>query len=85
MADICARLACNFCQYLTTVTSGANSLVGWLSAILQLAGWESDGELGKSVSIALHNLTLSGPGGESREGGCVPSPCQKTVFSHCKV
>jgi hypothetical protein len=31
-------------------------------------------ELGKSVSIALHNLTLPGPGGESREGGCVPSP-----------
>ncbi len=30
--------------------------------------------MGKSVSIALHNLTLPGPGGESREGGCVPSP-----------
>jgi hypothetical protein len=27
--------------------------------------------LGKSVSIALHNLTLPGPGGESREGVAV--------------
>ena len=30
VAEICARLAGNFCQYLTTVTSGANSLV-WVS------------------------------------------------------
>jgi hypothetical protein len=30
--------------------------------------------LGKSVSVALHNLTLPGPGGENREGGCVTSP-----------
>jgi hypothetical protein len=27
-----------------------------------------------SASIALHSLTLPAPGGESREGGCVPSP-----------
>ncbi len=26
------------------------------------------------VSIALHSLSLPGPGGESREGGCVPPP-----------
>ncbi len=48
---------------------------GWLSAISQLA---SRMELGKSVSIALHNLTLPGPGGESREGSCVPSPLANT-------
>ncbi len=30
---------------------------------------------GNSVSIALHSLTLPGPGGESREGGCISSPC----------
>jgi hypothetical protein len=29
---------------------------------------EGDGELGNSVSIALPNLALPGPGGESREG-----------------
>jgi hypothetical protein len=29
VAETCARLAGNFCQYLTTVTSGANSLVWW--------------------------------------------------------
>ncbi len=28
--------------------------------------------MGNSASIALHSLTLPGPGGESREGGCVP-------------
>jgi hypothetical protein len=33
--------------------------------------------LGNSVSIALHKLTLPGPGGESREGCCVPSPCSR--------
>jgi hypothetical protein len=32
------------------------------------------GELVNFVSIALHSLTLPGPGGESREGGCVLSP-----------
>ena len=52
----------------------ANDMV-WLtlSSVSKLAsrvGREED--LGKSVSIALHNLTLPGPGGESREGGCVP-------------
>jgi hypothetical protein len=30
VAEICARLAGNLCQYLTTVTSGANSLV-WVT------------------------------------------------------
>ncbi len=31
------------------------------------------------VSITLHSLTLPGPGGESREVGCVPSPWVKVV------
>jgi hypothetical protein len=30
VAETCARLAGNLCQYLTTVTSGANSLV-WVT------------------------------------------------------
>jgi hypothetical protein len=39
------------------------------SAISQLASRVGEKEdLGKSVSIAVHNLTLPGPGGESREG-----------------
>jgi hypothetical protein len=45
---------------------------GCLSAISQLASRE--GEWGNSLSIALHSLTLPGPGGESREGSCIPSP-----------
>ena len=39
-----------------------------------LAGWGWEEECGNSASIALHSLTLPGPGNESREGGCVPSP-----------
>ena len=42
---------------------------------LSVAGWGREGEWGNFVSIALHSLSLPGPGGESREGGCVPSPC----------
>ncbi len=73
VAETCARLAGNLCQYLTTVTSGANNLV-WVTVCLfhsKVARWGREEELGKSVSIALHNLKLPGPGGESREGGCV--------------
>jgi hypothetical protein len=48
---------------------------GCLSAISQLASRVGrEGECGISASIALHSLTLPGPGGESREGGCVHSP-----------
>jgi hypothetical protein len=61
VAEICARLAVVW--------------FGSLSAISQLAsrgeGW-GVGQL--SASIALHSRTLPAPGGESREGGCVPSP-----------
>jgi hypothetical protein len=48
---------------------------GWLSAISQLASRVGEG--GGVGQICLHSvtqLTLPGPGGESREGGCVPSP-----------
>jgi hypothetical protein len=53
---------------------------GWLSAISQLSSrvGEREGEWGNFVSIALHSLSLPGPGGESREGGCVPSPCTQS-------
>jgi hypothetical protein len=48
---------------------------GWLSAISQLACGEEGWGVGQlSASIALHSLTLPGPGGNSREGGCIPSP-----------
>jgi hypothetical protein len=49
---------------------------GRLSAIFQLAiaGGEGWGVGQLSASIALHSHTLPAPGGESREGGCVPSP-----------
>jgi hypothetical protein len=48
---------------------------GCLSAISQLASrLEEGGGVWQLVSIALHRLTLPGPGGESREGGSVPSP-----------
>ncbi len=44
VAEICARLAGNFCQYMARVTSGAKSLV-WvqLSAISQLASRVGEG------------------------------------------
>jgi hypothetical protein len=73
VAETCARLVGNFCQYLTTVMSGANSLVS-VTVFYFTASWGGgrEEELGKSVSIALHSLTLPGPGGESREGGCMP-------------
>jgi hypothetical protein len=77
VAEISARLAGNFCQYVTTVTSGKIVWFGWLSAISQLASRVREvWGVGKLClhSIALHKLTLPGPGGESREGGCVPSP-----------
>ena len=48
---------------------------GSLSAISQLANRVGEGGGVWQLSIALHSLTLPGPGGESREGGCVPSPC----------
>ncbi len=47
-----------------------------------LAGWGMEGDLGNSVSIALHNLTLPGPGGESREGGCVLSLLCRDYLAH---
>ncbi len=35
---------------------------------------------------ALRSLTLPGPGGESREGGCVPSPCPSpTLLACCEI
>jgi len=75
VAEICARLADNFCQYMTTVSCWAKSLVCvavcYFTASLQGGG---EGECGNSVSVALNSLTLPGPGGESREGGYVPSP-----------
>jgi hypothetical protein len=54
---------------------------GCLSAISQLASrvGEGGGVGGNFVSIALHSLTLPGPAGESREGGCVPSPWSTCV------
>ncbi len=48
---------------------------GWLSAISQLASRVGEGQ------ICIQSVTLPGPGGESREGGCVPSPwSQCTLF-----
>ncbi len=49
----------------------AISVITLLSAISQLTSRVGEGW---GVSIALYNLTLRGPGGKSREGGCVPSP-----------
>jgi len=40
----------------------------------QLANRVGEGGGVWQLSIALHSLTLPGPGNESREGGCVPSP-----------
>ncbi len=73
MAEICARLAGNFCLYMTTVSCWANSLV-WVTVcyFTARAGWGREGECGNFVSIALHSLTLPGPGGESREGVVFP-------------
>ncbi len=52
---------------------------GCLSAFSQLASRVGEGgECGNSVSIALHSLTLPGPG---REGGGVPSPWFGQVIS----
>jgi hypothetical protein len=59
---------------------------GCLSAISQLASREGEGggvrQLCLIVSIALHSLSLPGPGGESREGGCVPSPCPHCTYMY---
>ncbi len=61
---------------MTTVSCWANSLV-WV------AGWGREGEGVNFVSIALHSLTLGlpGPGGESREGGSVPSSWYRVSWS----
>jgi len=48
---------------------------GSLSAISQLASRGRGMGVGQlSASIALHSHTLPAPSGESKEGGCVPSP-----------
>jgi hypothetical protein len=41
----------------------------WVTAISQIASRVGEGGGVGQISIALHNLTLPGPGGESREGG----------------
>jgi hypothetical protein len=52
---------------------------GWLSAISQLASRVGEG--GGVGQICLQSVTLLGPGGESREGVCFPSPwSQCTLF-----
>ncbi len=50
---------------------------GCLSAISQLASRVGEG--GGVRHFFLHSLTLPGPGGESGEGGCVPSPWESFV------
>jgi hypothetical protein len=45
---------------------------GCLSAISQLASRVGEG--GGVRQLCLHSVTQPGPGGESSEGGCVPSP-----------
>jgi hypothetical protein len=54
VAEICARLAGNFCQYMTRVSCWANSLV-WVSAISQLASREGEG--GGVRQLCLHSVT----------------------------
>ena len=49
---------------------------GCLSAISQLDSRDGEGGGVRQHCLhSLHSLSLPGPGGESREGGCVPSPC----------
>ena len=61
VAEICARLAGNFCQYISTVSCWANSLV-WESVCYFPASQQGgrDGELGNSLPpqryTALHYL-----------------------------
>ncbi len=43
---------------------------GCLSAISQLASRVGEG--GGVRQLCLHSVTQPGPGGESREGGCIP-------------
>ncbi len=58
---------------------------GWLSAISQLASRMGEG--GGVWQLCLHSVTqptLPGPGGKSREGGYVPSPCGfPTLLNFC--
>jgi hypothetical protein len=63
-AEICARLAANYCQKLTTVKYGPNDLVGRLSAISQLAS-----RVGRRGGVG-HYLARE----RGREGGSIPYP-----------
>ncbi len=73
VAEICARLAGNFCQYMTTVSCRANSLV-WV-AVCYFTAASRVGEGGGVWQLCLHSVIqpyTTWP--RWREGGCVPSP-----------
>ncbi len=73
VAEICARLAGNFCQLLTTVKSGANGMV-WLNVLYFTAsqqGGGREGELGNHSPY--QNTTRTWLMKRGREGVNVPS------------
>ncbi len=78
-AEICARLAGNYCQQLTTVKSGANDLV-WQTVCFFTASQQGGGR-GAILSISLHYLAQ----GERQVGGSVPSPWHKHLGSSCRI
>ncbi len=55
VAEICARLACNFCQDMTTVSCWANSLVWVAVCYSQLASRVGEG--GGVWQLCLHSVT----------------------------
>jgi hypothetical protein len=84
----CARARFAGCTYLRHIILGLNTVwFGWLSAKSQLASRVGEG--GGVRQLCLHSvtqLTLPGPGGESREGGCVPSPWERwAIYNSYKV
>jgi hypothetical protein len=58
VAEICARLASDFCQYIQQFRVGQIVLFGWLSALSQLASSVREGGGVWQLPIALHSLTL---------------------------
>ncbi len=72
--EICAKLAGNFCQWLTTAKSGANDMV-WLNVLNFTASQQGGGGGGErgSCSIDVHIITLPGSGrGAGRGVACPP-------------
>ncbi len=56
VAEICARLANNFCQYMTTVSCWANSLV-WVSVCYFTASQQGGGGRGSEATLSPQRYT----------------------------